>query len=219
MIQIIKEQPSFGQELGQSLGRGLSAGVVTGLQLYGEMKRGENEKKELKSFADKLEENYPDSPMHKTIADLYRSNLPMDQKSQIVKGLTGIDPFKMQQQERLNKEANRKQYNQRIKEAQWESEHGSSIEERKRAAQFVRKLQTERDYLLGFEDEDEFYEGEEEVVFPKQQQGKQAKKPGAKRAKFDPKNPEHIARRDAILKKTKGDRKKAGIVLSKEFEL
>jgi hypothetical protein len=69
---------------------------------------------------------------------------------------------------------------------------------------------------LGFAGtEEESLVEDEEIVQPKKKQ-----MPSSKRLpKFDINNPKHRSRRDSVLTKTQGDRKKAGLVLSKEFEL
>jgi hypothetical protein len=205
MVNIIEEQPSFASQIGKGLGQNIASFGAGALEGYVGKKKKAAEQKELESFADKIEKNYPNSPMHKTIADLYRSNLPMDQKSEIVKGLTGLDPFKALQQERLNKEASRKQYNQRIKEEMDKLKSYPPLEEEKRIKAFVKKLQTERDYLLGFDEGDERPAPEE----------KEEEKP--KKVKFKESNPEHKAKAQQLMKKF-NDKEKVRQELAKEFE-
>lgn len=197
MVQIIQEnrKPSFAEKLNVGVGRGLEE--------FSKMYQKKQEKKELSEFADKIEKNYPDSPMHKTIADLYRSDLPMEQKSAIVKGLTGIDPFKADQQNRLQRAEVRVAYNQRIKEEQAKLKESFVPEERKSIQARIEHLQRERDEILGYEASDEM----------------EAESPKKKRMKFNPKNKEHIAKFNQLDKEFNGDRKKVNQALSKEFTL
>lgn len=201
MIQTFKEnpRPNFAHQILGNIGKGIGSfgEEFVAQKLKGKQK--EKEKSEMNEFASNLEKNFPDSPMHKAVADLYRSDLPSDQKSQIIKSLVGIDPLKIDQQRRLQEKEMRTKYSQRIKEEQVALKEQTNLEERRATGQRIRQLQNERDQALGFEFDDE--------------------KLDSPKVKFDPENPEHIKKFEQLDKKFKGDRKKVNEALAREFTL
>jgi hypothetical protein len=167
----------------------------------------------MRTFADKLQESNPNSPMHKFVADVYRSDLPMDEKSNLVKNLVGVDPFKMEQQNRLQRDSLLKYYGQQIKEIDNDIKTART-DDKPALRDKKRQLQAQRDQLIDFKalqgDEDEEEESQEDLEEEKK------KKP---KVKFNPKNKEHIAKFKQLDKKFKGDRQKVNAALAKEFSL
>jgi hypothetical protein len=206
MIQLIPElrRPKFSDQLMSGLGRAASAASTEIPKVFGEKML----QKEMSSFADKIENNNPDSPIHKTLANLYRSGLPLDRKSEIAKSLIGIDPFKMDQQARLRRDEVRKSYNQRIKEEQNKRKELFKTEDIMMSDHIIKKLQNERDQLLGFELEQE----------PKEEMMEIKEEP-EKKVKFNPANPSHMSKFKQLDKEFKGDKKKVNKALAKEFTL
>jgi len=160
----------------------------------------------MKEFADQLEHNNPDSPMHRTIADIYRSGLPMDEKSNIIKSLTGVDPFKMQQQNRLQMDSVLRRYNSRIKELRDEIKN-SRFSDREPLKKQLGDLKSERDELLDFRALQGIQEEEEEIAEEEEE---------ASKVKFNPNNKEHQAKAKQLYNKFK-DKERVRQELSKEF--
>lgn len=185
--------------------------------------RGEEKiNKELSSFADRLESNNPNSPVHKTIADIYRTELPMDQKTKLVQSLTGVDPFKVEQQKRLQLDSVLKRYNSRLKELDDEIKNvrnpsSAGREEVDTLRKQRMALRGERDQLLdfralnGMEDEEEGFEdalGEDEEEI----EGDEGPS-----VKFDQSNPKHKAVAAKLYAKYK-DKEKVREILKKSFK-
>jgi hypothetical protein len=222
MIQVIEPGYSFGSEMGKSLGEGIGRGANFAIQLG--MQRA-HQKKVNKYFSD-LKEKHPGEKNYEVLADIAASPLSEGQKGNFLKSLLNVDPYRAEQQERLKKVAISQQYNNAIKELDSAIEkriypYGS--DEHKQAVDLRHRLTQERDHLLGLgmmepgsEESEGLEELEEEI--PQKRNGSAVKK-RPKRQKFDPANPKHKAQRDEVLKKTGGDKKKAGMVLSKEFDL
>jgi hypothetical protein len=117
MVQVIPQAPpkhSRGKQFSEAVGKGLEAASA--------MMKENQTRQGMKDFANTLEANNPDSKQHKTLADLYRSDLPLEHISKIAQSLTGIDPFKQQQQDRLNIDSQAKLYNSAIKNLQKQKE-------------------------------------------------------------------------------------------------
>lgn len=182
---------------------------------------GEKEtQKQLNSFADRLETNNPNSPVHKTIADIYRTELPMDQKSAIVKSLTGVDPFKVQQQQRLQLDSVLKRYNSRIKEIDDEIKGYKAPTTRDKAVvDDLRKqrmaLRSERDQLLdfralnGMDNEEEYGIEEASDLEDEEEEGP--------KVMFDPNNKKHQEVAKKLYKKFK-DKEKVRQILRKNYK-
>lgn len=116
------------------------------------------------------------------------------------------------QQLRLARDSIFKQYHSKIKEIDEGLKAGHfKKNERNEMLELRKKLIAERDRLLGTATE----ASPESPVAKVFSQGAEGQK---KRQKFDLKNPEHKARRDAILKATNGNQEKAKAELLKEFE-
>lgn len=181
-----------------------------------------SDKKAMYSFGDKLQTDNPDNPMYKTIGDVYKSDLPPDQASNIVKAITGVDPFKVQQQLRLQMDSVLNRYSKRLKEID-DQIKGLKFPNSKDKPELLdlkkqrNSLSNERDKLLDFkalnglgDDEEESFEDEEdEDEFEPQKTGK--------KVKFNPNNKEHKAKAEQLYKKFK-DKEKVREILSKEFE-
>lgn len=113
-------------------------------------------KNEMMVFADQIESNNPNSASHKTISDIYRLDIPAKDKSEMVKSIMGVDPFKVEQQNRLRLDSVLKRYTNKLKEMDTEiknirypatkdkEKYNELLEKRK-------KLVEEKDELLGFE--------------------------------------------------------------------
>lgn len=181
---------------------------------------------QLMSFADKLETDNPNSPVHKTIADIYRTELPMDQKSAIVKSLTGVDPFKVQQQQRLQLDSVLKRYNSRLKELDDEiknvkNPNSTGAAELRDLRTQRMALRNERDQLLdfralnGMEDDEEDFGNSFESSFDDQEEDEIEEGP---KIKFDPNNKGHRAAAEKLFKKYK-DKEKVRKILSRKFKL
>lgn len=166
---------------------------------------------QLVSFADRLEENNPNSPLHKTIADIYRTELPLDQKTELVKSLTGVDPFKMDQQRRLQMDSVLKRYSQRIKELDADIKT-ARVGDRPALIEKKRALQNERDQLLDYRAMQGDFESEADV-----EDSDQVDNETESRIMFDPNNKEHRAKAQQLYKKFK-DKEKVRKILAKEFE-
>ena len=168
----------------------------------------------MKTFADQLEMNNPNSPQHRIVAEIYRSPLSSEEKSKLVTTLAGVDPFRVKQHQDLQLDRTIKRYNSRIKEVQNSLKEARSTE-REPLLQQLRDLQSERDKILDFKalqggvDEEE--ESDEEVDITGEDE--------TPKVKFNPKNKEHIAKFQQLDKKFKGDRKKVNAALAREFTL
>lgn len=174
-------------------------------------------KPKYKDFADKIEADNPGSPIHKMVADIYRSDLPTDDKSNLVKSITGLDPFKMDQQRRLQNDQYIKLYGQKIKEIDNELKTAktySKVKGEPSEADILKQqkkaLQAERDQILNYQimngelSEEEIPEEEEDIE-------EEEEKP-----KFDPSNKQHKAKAEQLYKTLK-DKEKVREALSKEF--
>jgi hypothetical protein len=181
-----------------------------------------SDKKAMYAFGDKLQTDNPDNPLYKTIGDVYKSNLPPDQASNIVKAITGVDPFKAQQQLRLQMDSVLNRYSKRLKEID-DQIKGLKFPNSKDKPELLdlkkqrNSLSNERDKLLDFkalnglgdDEEESFADEEDEDEFEPQKTGK--------KVKFDPNNKEHKAKAQQLYKKFK-DKEKVRQMLSKEFE-
>jgi hypothetical protein len=173
-------------------------------KLIGE-KRTQNE---LLNFADKINERYPNSPLHNTVADLYRTDLPLEEKTKLVNSLIGIDPFKRDQQERLRMDSVLRRYNSRIKELQ-DSIKNARYNERAPLQQQLKDLQDERDDPLDFKALNG-YENESEEAEEDTSEDEEPK------VKFNPSNKQHRSKAEALFRKLK-DKEKVRKALSREF--
>lgn len=147
-------------------------------------------------IADQIEKENPNSSLHRTIANVYRSGLPTEEKERLIKTLSATSPYKAEQQQRLQLDSVLKRYNSRIKEVDESLKSkpfDKDLKEQKKA------LQDERDMLLNF-------------------QALQPKETIKEKIKFDINNPKHKERRDQVLKEA-GSKEKAQVILEEEFEL
>jgi hypothetical protein len=186
----------------------------------------------MKSFGEQLKAGFPDSPIHQTLGNLYTSGLPSQDVSNIARSLTGTDPFKQQQQTRLQLDSVLRAYSQRIKELDSEIKglNYPNTKDKEEYADLKAKrdaLRGERDRILdfrrmsGFGDfggEDlmmeDFAETGEEDEMPKPKPKKAVKK-----VRFDPKNKEHMAKFNQLDRAFFGNREKINAALAKEFTL
>jgi hypothetical protein len=154
----------------------------------------------MKDIADKIEKENPNSSLHKMLADIYRSDMPLEQKERMIKSVTSSVPYRLEQQQRLQLDSILKRYNSRIKEIDAEIKNQRPNEEGKKQKEKLTKqrenLIKERDDLLNF------------------QSLKEENKPV-----FDQENPEHVKRFEELDKEFAGDRVKVHEMLSKEFNL
>lgn len=209
-FQKLSQFPEVAEQLGSQLTR-LESHKSKAKEFSQKIQQQEQEKKSMFAFGDKLERDHPDDPLYKTIADIYKSGLPANESSNMVKAITGIDPFKMQQQRRLQLDSVLKRYSQRIKEIDDEIKN-ARINDRAPLIEQKRALQGERDELLGFRslmDEEEGFEDTEEFDQEDIYQGP--------KVSFDPNNKGHRAAAEKLYKKY-GDKEKVRKVLSKSFK-
>ncbi|MDP2652185.1 MAG: hypothetical protein Q8O94_03545 [bacterium] len=146
---------------------------------------------EVEAFADKLEKDNPNSNLHKAIADVYRLNIPIEQKSKLIKDLNEIDLFKKGQQDRLMLESKRKIYDSAIKDLTEELK-SARYSEKQDIQKRLDELRKERDNVLGI--------GQNQTDRPA----------------FDKGNPEHKARAQELYEQLK-DKENVREQLSQEF--
>lgn len=188
-------------------------------------KAEEENKKAMYSFGEKIKNSNPNNPAYQTIGDIYQSGLPADQTSQMVRALTGVDPFKVQQQQRLQLDSVLKRYNSRLKELDYEINNISFPRSTDKAQADALKqqraaLRAERDQLLdfkalnGFEDEDfEQDFDEEEDIGPEEEEDEEE----GPKVLFDPNNKNHKAIAEKLFKQHK-DKEKVRAILKKRFK-
>ena len=184
-------------------------------KLAGEQKT----QKELMSFADRLEAS---DPKFKGVADIYRLDIPLDQKTKIVQSITGTDVYKEDQQRRLQLDSVLKRYNSRLKEVDDEiknvrNPNSTGLEEVNELRKQRMALRNERDQLLDFRalngmEEEEELAAEDEVEL----EGLDEEGAGPK-VTFDPSNKGHKAAAEKLYKKYK-DKEKVRKILSKKFK-
>ena len=181
--------------------------------------RGEQKtQKEMMSFADRLEAK---DPKFKGVADIYRLDIPLDQKTKIVQSLTGTDVYREDQQKRLQLDSVLKRYNSRLKELDDEiknvrNPNSTGATEVNDLRKQRMALRNERDQLLDFRAlngmEDEGFEDEEE--FEPEEEDEEEEGP---KVKFDPNNKKHKAVAEQLYKKHK-NKEKVRKILSKKFK-
>jgi hypothetical protein len=159
----------------------------------------QNTQSSYKGLAGNIEKNNPNSSMHKTIADIYRSDLPPEQKQKAIESLTKTTPYKAEQQQRLVKDSVLKRYNSRIKELDNEI-NNARIKDRPPLEKLKKELQSERDGLLDFN----AFKPKEEVQ---------------EKIQFNPDDPEHMQIFEQIDAQFNGDRKQVNEALSKMFNI
>lgn len=216
MVQIIQEKrtPSMGERLGAGLGRAASSVAES---LIGKAEK-DKAKKEMDDFANVLDSM--GTPMHKTLAALYRMDAPVDQKNDIAKALTGINPYNEAIQSRLAFEQGRKYLTDKLERQRKEWEAARSVD---RPALMERMQETEKEL-------EEFYMQYKQNPFtssmitfdikekPETRERTMEMKPGdAAKVRFDPQNPEHKAEAINLNKKFKGDRKKVDAALREKY--
>jgi len=163
---------------------------------------------EMVKVADQLEANYPDSPAHKMIANVYRSNIPIAEKEKITKAISGSIPYKFQQQARLHQDSIIKNYNTLIKETEAELKNiwaSGNIKRKKELQDRKTRLQKERDAILDFDALKDKEEKKEET----NESGKTV---------FNPEIPSHKKEAQDLFKKYKS-KEKVAKELSKKYEL
>lgn len=218
-LGILPRQEGFGERLAKGVGEGLSKGLDTAATRLAEHHK---QKKGAEYFSGLAKEN-PDNPTYQLLDKIYASPLGSNEKSNLVKQLIGShDPYRALQQERLSADSLSRRYNQAISEIDNGLKSGSfrfGTPEHKEAIEMRHRLAQERDQLMGFAKRQEPEIAEDEDVEEERFERHEAAPKKAKKERFDPRNPKHKARRDEVLRKTGGDKAKAGMVLSKEFDL
>lgn len=213
MVQILPPAPpSFGERLAKGLGEGLSQGISEFAKTYQERKR----QKQIGDYFTSLAKEHEGDPMFERLATAFSApGLDVSEKGKLARTLLGgQDPFRQGQQTRLEKDAVLKRYNSRIREIDEELRSSTNFEEKEGLQDLRRALQQERDQMLNFpaleelgESSSEDMEEDEDEIIPR------------RKIKFDPRNPKHKAIRDKVLNQARGDRKKAGEILSRKFAL
>jgi len=172
---------------------------------------------ELISFADRLEGR---DPKFKGIADIYRLDIPLDQKTKIVQSITGSDVYREDQQKRLMLDSTLKKYSIKLKELdeQIKSIRYPTSRDKEEYTDLIKQrmaLRNERDQILdfrslsGYEDEDELGKDEESISEDEEESGPTVK--------FDANNPKHKAVAEKLYKKY-GDKEKVREILRKNFK-
>src|ERR1700722_16323448 len=96
--------PQLAGQLGSQLSH-LGSAKNRADEFAAKLKQEEQDKKAMMTFGEKLRKSNPNDPMINRIADIYTSDLSPDFASTMVRDLTGsLDPFKVQQQQRLQSE-------------------------------------------------------------------------------------------------------------------
>ncbi len=179
-------------------------------------KQAEKEKAAYATFADKLELSHPDDKKMKGIAEIYRSDLPSKDKSQLVTALTGTDIYRDQQQRRLQMDTDLRRYNNRIKEINEEIKtlRFPQTKDKERHEQLNKMrmgLQQERDQLLGFKYLEGLNEDEEE------QEIEDVAEDETGLTQFDPSNEKHQSVAKKLMEQYK-DKEKVRVELRKKFK-
>jgi hypothetical protein len=190
------------------------------------LKEMQEQHKQLSSFADRLEAS---NPKFKGIADIYRlEGIPLNQKAEIVRALTGSDVYREDQQKRLMLDSTLKRYNSRLKELDSEIQNVKNPNSTGREeANDLRKqrmaLRNERDQLLDFKALNGYEEGEdlgmedEEELEAEEDEWDEEEEEGPK-VKFDPNNKKHKAVAEKLFKKY-GDKEKVRKILQRNFKI
>jgi len=171
-----------------------------------ESKEAETQAK-MKDFADQIEMNNPGSQIHKMVADIYRSSLPVDEKSSLVKNIAGIDPYKFQQQLRLRRDSLLKYYKDQIVEFQKELQNKRPYDHEgiTEIQNKINAVRAERDGIMReIAEEGGYAHSPEETKGEIEEEAEEEVKPVEKlKPKFDQKNPEHKAKATQLAKKFK----------------
>jgi pyruvate/2-oxoglutarate dehydrogenase complex dihydrolipoamide acyltransferase (E2) component len=178
------------------------------------------DKRAMYAFGDKLQTDNPDNPLYKTIGDIYKSDLPPDQASNMVKAITGSDPFKAQQQRRLQMDSILNRYSKRLKEIDDEiksvrNPNSTGLNEITDLKKQRNALRRERDQILDFKSLNGL-EDDEEESFEDEEDEDEFEPIGAK-VTFDPKNKGHKATAEKLYKKY-GNKEKVREILRKNFK-
>src|SRR5690606_8171094 len=207
MVQIIQEKkmPSMGERLGAGVGRAASSVAES---LIGKAEK-DKAKAEMNQFADVLDSM--GTPMHKTLAALYRMDAPIDQKNDMAKALTGVNPYNEAIQSRLAFEQGRKFLTDKL----------DRLQERYKTAYISERDAISEQIKAAEEELEQFYMQFKQNPFtsnmisfdvkekPETSERTMEMKPGdAAKVKFDPSNAEHKAEARQLNQKFKGDRKK-----------
>jgi len=158
-------------------------------------------------LADNIEKANPESGLHKTFADILRTNLPFEQKENLAKSI--FSNFSGQQK-RLMDESVRKRYDSVIKELSEEIKSLNDFRQADKARKEElikekRRIQNERNALLGIG-----------IGAP---QKKEEKKSDGTKPKFDVDNPEHLKIFEQLDEQFNGDKEKIKASLTERFTL
>jgi hypothetical protein len=127
------------------------------------------------------------------VGEIYKANIPIDQKEKLIKNITQVFPYRAEQQERLRLDSTLKRYNSRIKELENQIKNARYMD-RKPLEKQRDDLIKERDGLLNF-----------------QALSNEPKE------KFDPQNPEHRAEAEELFKVEK-DKGRVKEILEEKYE-
>jgi hypothetical protein len=175
---------------------------------------GRETQRQLTNFADSLESR---DPKFKAVADIYRLDIPIDQKTKIVQSITGTDLYREDQQKRLKLDSILKRYDYRIKEIDDEirnviNPNSSGRPEADELRKQRMALRNERDQLLDYKVLNGMEDNEEDF----DEEGKDNKGEGPT-VMFDASNPKHKAVAEKLYKKY-GDKEKVRTILRKNFK-
>lgn len=150
---------------------------------------------EMVKIGDMIETQNPGSSLHKTLADVYRSNIPQKQKEMVIKSLSESMPYKFEQHQRLTKDSILKRFSYRIKEA------NDNIKNAK------------------YDDKDKFRAIKDALVKERDKELDFASLREPEKQPFDPNNAEHMKKFEELDAKFKGDRVKINEAMSEDFTL
>lgn len=183
---------------------------------FGLKNKADNEKEittqaEMKKFGRTIKENYPEDAMKQLLGDIYESSMPSAEKNKIVQTMTkGIDPFRMEQENRRNLDLQLKHYNTQIRELS-EDYKNANYKEKDKIKEEMGKIKRQRDKLFG----SMLMNG----MVSEEDQEENVEEEGEKKPKFDRTNKEHMAKFNQLRKTFKDDKKKVNEALAKEFSL
>lgn len=157
--------------------------------------------KEYENIADQQLKDNPNDPAARREAAILKSNIPIDQKINLIKGTRNLPQDRTQQQTRLNLDSILKRYSARLKEIREERKNtrSSKKDKIKELDDLERELVKERDDLLGFQALQKSQDEEQEKI------------------SFDRDNPEHMAIFDEFDEQFKGDEDKVTEALEEIF--
>lgn len=178
-------------------------------------------------FANKLRDRYPNDPVYQNLADIYSSDIPADQKKAAAQALTGVDPFKLAQQNRLAIDTQSKLLSKNIATIEKQLENTHSRDKRAPLEAKLTGYQRQLDNLLRFGqinepaddiDLDEDTQFEEIAPGLPTAQSNTPVPQSSPKPKFDPNNPAQQELAKALMN-AYGDKEKVREHLRQSYDL